>query len=122
MKKPYVLEFEIAGLPKMANCGHGNWRADHGRKMHWRAKVGDALKGVRLPHSPLQCISVRFTRCSSAEPDDDGLSHGFKPIRDALKFYGIVVDDRRKNLIADYRWEKAPPKAGKIKIKVEEIV
>lgn len=121
MDRKYILEFELQGLPKMANGSHGNWRADHGAKMAWRKKVGLALMLKHKPNPPLKLAKATFTRFSSVEPDDDGLTHGFKPIRDALKFYGIIEDDKRKNLVAEYRWEKAAPKQGKIKVKVEEV-
>jgi Holliday junction resolvase RusA-like endonuclease len=119
----YTLEFELPGLPKMANGGHGHWRADHAAKMAWRERVGLVLLSMkaRMPVAPLKLARVTFTRFSSVEPDDDGLTHGFKPIRDALKFYGIIEDDKRKNLVAEYRWEKAKPKQGKVRIKVESL-
>jgi hypothetical protein len=116
----YRLEFEIASLPKMANGGHGNWRADHGRKMHWRKWVGTALMG-KLPKKPLAFARVTLTRCSSVEPDFDGLAHGFKPIVDALVHFGVIVDDRGSVLERRYLWEKAKPKQGGIRVVLEEL-
>jgi Holliday junction resolvase RusA-like endonuclease len=82
--------------------------------------VGEFLMGM-TPKRPLDRVRVVFTRFSSVEPDDDGLVHGFKPIRDALVQWGVVVDDKRKNLAAEYRWEKAPPKHGKVRVEIEEL-
>lgn len=116
----YTFSFDIPGLPKMANGGHGNWRADHGQKKKWKQWVGECLMG-RFPPKPLARARVTFTRFSSSEPDDDGLAHGFKPVRDALVIYGIIQDDKRKNLEAVYRWERAKPKAGFIRVEIEEL-
>lgn len=113
--------FEIMGLPKMPNGGHGNWRADHARKMLWRKRVGSVLWG-QVPSEPFKKAHAVFTRCSSIEPDGDNLVIGFKPVRDALKFYGIILDDKPSCLTAEYRWEKAKQKAGRIKVTVAPVI
>jgi hypothetical protein len=97
-----MITFEIHGLPKMANGGHGHWRADYAHKQMWRKMA-------------------TFTRCSSSEPDDDGLVHGFKATRDALKHFGVIVDDRPSCLKSEYKWERAKRGAGKIKVSVEQL-
>jgi Holliday junction resolvase RusA-like endonuclease len=116
----YRLSFEIHELPKMANGSYGSWQADYHRKLRWRRLVGKCIQGM-TPKEPLARARGVFTRFSSVEPDDDGLVHGFKPIRDALTFYGVILDDKRKVLEAEYRWEKASPGKGRIKVEVEEI-
>ena len=114
------ITFEIHGLPKMSNGGHGNWRADHGRKMMWRKWVGMALMG-QVPKIPFAQAKATFVRCSSVQPDDDGLTHGFKAVRDSLKFFGVIVDDKPSCLKSVYIWERAKPGAGRIRVTVEGI-
>lgn len=114
-----MIQFEIFGLPKTANGGHGHWRADHARKKLWKKNVGTALLG-QIPKAPFQKAKAVFTRCSSSEPDFDNLCISFKPVCDALKAFGVIIDDKPSHFTAEYRWEKAKPKAGRIKVKVEE--
>lgn len=116
----FKLTFEIHALPKMANGSHGGWQAAAAQRKKWKLLTAQQLMG-RAPTVPFQRLRAVFIRCSSMEPDDDGLVHGFKPIRDALVQFGFVVDDKRKNLDAIYRWEKAPAKQGKIRVEIEEI-
>jgi hypothetical protein len=115
-----MITFEIHGLPKMANGGHGHWRADYAHKQMWRKMVGIALYG-QVPKVPFEKAKATFTRCSSSEPDDDGLVHGFKATRDALKHFGVIVDDRPSCLKSEYKWERAKRGAGKIKVSVEQL-
>jgi Holliday junction resolvase RusA-like endonuclease len=116
----YNYKFEIMGLPKMANGGHGHWRAEHASRKKWHELVGQQLLG-RVPRRPLKRTRVIFTRCSSSEPDFDGLVHGFKPVRDALVKFGVLEDDKPRNLVGEYYWEKAAPKKGRIRVEIEEI-
>ena len=108
---------ELPVLPKMANGSHGSWRADYARKMRLRKMIGLALYG-KIPAEPWERAIAVFTRFSATQPDDDGLVHGFKAIRDALKHFEVIVDDHPRCLTAVYRWEKAPKGKGKIRIEV----
>lgn len=111
---------EIPGLPKMANGGHGHWKKAHFEKKKWKEWMGLALLG-KLPKKPYARIRCIFTRHSASEPDYDGLVHGFKACRDALVIYGLVEDDKTRNIEAEYRWMKAKPKSGKITIEIFPI-
>ena len=114
------IQFEIKGLPRGPNGGHGHWRADHAKKMLWRKWVGMALMG-QIPPTPFARAKAIFTRCSSSEPDTDNLCISFKPVQDALKFYGVIKDDKPSCLNASWKWEKAKPGAGRIRVTVEGI-
>lgn len=116
----FRLSFRIDGLPKMANGSHGHWAAAAGERKRWKMLAAQQLVG-RAPPLPFQRVRATFTRHSSNEPDDDGLAHGFKPIRDALVKFGFVVDDKRANLEAIYRWEHAPRGQGHVTVEVEEL-
>lgn len=108
---------EIPFLPKMANGGHGSWRADYAEKLKMRKAVGRALWG-QIPAAPWTHANAVFTRLSARQPDDDGLVHGFKAARDALKFYRVIIDDHPRCLSSTYLWEQAPPRKGMIRILV----
>lgn len=104
----------------MANGSYGNWKRAASEKRKWKALVARELAGL-APPVPFNRLRATFTRHSSVEPDDDGLIHGFKPVRDALVKFGFVVDDKRKNLEAHYAWEKAPQGQGHITVEIESI-
>lgn len=118
----YRLEIELDGLPNLANrVFRGNWRGRHGATQAWKKKVISAIGG-RIPPEPLTKAKLTLTRFSSAEPDFDGLVTSFKPCIDSLIVAGIIVDDKRANVgVPEYLWERAAPKQGRIRIKVEEI-
>lgn len=105
----------------MANGSQGSsWRSGAAQKAKWKTAVARELVGL-APNRPFELAHVLFVRGSSKEPDDDNLSIGFKPLRDALVKYGFVVDDKPKNLKATYRWEHASPKKGFVRIEFEGI-
>jgi hypothetical protein len=120
--KPYVFEFEEMRLPSTTNAM---------ARMHWATKLKErnswnnvvmfwALK-LGIPPSPLVKAKLTLTRCSSIEPDFDGLVSSFKFVIDSLITNAIIVNDRRANIgIPEYVWEKAPQKKGKIKVRVLE--
>jgi Holliday junction resolvase RusA-like endonuclease len=116
----YRLNFEIMGLPKMANGGHFSWQRDYRVKKQWQKLVGQAIR-FQTPSKPMARVRATFTRFSSMTPDFDGLVHGFKPIVDALKHFGVIIDDKISNLDAAYKWEKASPGKGMIRVELEEI-
>lgn len=116
----YLLEFVVAGLPKLPNGSHGHWRVMAAHKKEWKKKAFAACWHKRPP-KPLEFAHATFTRHSSVEPDDDNLTSSFKAVRDGLKQSGIIVDDKSKHLKSTYLWVKAAPKAGFISVKVEGI-
>jgi Holliday junction resolvase RusA-like endonuclease len=62
------------------------------------------------------------TRYSTRKPDQDNLTFSFKHVVDGLKLSGVIVDDNPDAITATYLWQKAPPRQGKIKVVVEEIL
>lgn len=110
----------IDGLPRMANGSYGGWQRNAAEKKKWKTKAARELTGL-APGVPFERIRVTFTRCSSVEPDFDGLVHGFKPVRDALVKFGFVVDDKNRNLEATYLWMHAPQGQGHIKLDIESV-
>jgi Holliday junction resolvase RusA-like endonuclease len=107
-------------LPKMANGGHGNWKADHFRKKKIMQAVSDQLWG-KLPKKPLKSASGAFVRYSSKEPDYDGLVHGFKPVIDALVKLGVLENDTSEILEREYSWVKESPRKGRVEVHIVEL-
>ncbi len=72
------------------------------------------------PPEPLERAKLTLTRCSSREPDTDGLVSCFKHVVDGLVEAKVLADDRPSNIgIPDYRWEKCSNKLSRIKVQVE---
>lgn len=123
MNKPYELEFELMGLPKMSNQllgGHWTIRASHAKK--WKRAVWAACWHLRPP-LPLKKAMITLTRFSSQEPDFDGLTSGFKSPIDGLVEAKIIENDT-VSIIGQpiYIYMKVPPGSGKIAIAVKEII
>lgn len=117
-----MIRIEIPGLPKRFNQGQGtHWRARHAHNRKWKTWVGRALIG-QIPPQPYPKAELTLVRVSSVMPDFDGLVQSFKPIVDALKFFGVIIDDNM-NVIGQpsYRWEKGKAKEGKVIVTVKEI-
>lgn len=115
----YRLEIELPGLPKNANA-RLHWCARHRENLVWKDAVGWAVKG-KLPTAPLKHAKLTCIRYSSKPTDCDNVVAGFKPIIDGLVEHGILEDDKWNNIgMPTYRWEKCPPKAGKVRVIVEE--
>lgn len=117
----YNLEIEIKGLPKLANSLlWEHWSVKQKHNAQWKLNVSLAV-GRDKPESPLKKAKIELTRFSSNEPDFDGLVSSFKAVLDGLKGCGVIEDDK-VSVIGQpvYKWERAAPKAGKIKIRVEE--
>lgn len=116
------IEFEIDGLPPTINA--------IGR-MHWAVKVKNirmwtnlilASIGPNRPTTPFKKATLCLTRFSSSEPDYDNLVISFKPVIDALVKLEVITSDK-PSVIGQptYLWEKASPKKGKIKVRVEKV-
>lgn len=116
-----VISFEIKGLPKTTNSGG---------RTHWSIKAREAKYWINIvvfatvtqrPKTPFQKAKLTLTRCSSVESDFDGLVSSFKHVIDGLIAARIIVGDKMSNIGQPvYRWEKAKPKVGRIKITIEE--
>lgn len=113
----FDLSFEVEELPKLPNQVLG---------AHWRVRSSHAKKWKRLvsfqiidsiPEKPLQKASIVCTRFSSRKPDYDGLAGSFKSVIDALVHFKVIEDDT-PDVIGhpDYKWEKCPPRKGKIRV------
>ena len=119
----YTLQFQINDLPKMANIQNGksHWRHAHQEVQKWHKLVWAAV-GSKKPSSPLEKVRLTLTRFSSACPDYDGLVRGFKSVVDGLCKCGVLKDDKLSTTGTwDCQWKVAPPKQGKIEVKVEEV-
>jgi hypothetical protein len=118
--KPYLLEFQILGLPKMSNeLLRGHWGAKRGHAARWKMAVYTKCWHLRPP-APLSRALVTVTRCSAVQPDFDGLVSAGKPLIDGLVQAKIIVDDNMSVIGQPiYVWEKCQPKKGHVKIKVE---
>ena len=123
LEKNYRLEIELPGLPKTTNAARalGHWAKRHRLDAEWKATVGLYLSNKRPP-KPLEKAKLTLTRCSSVEPDYDGLVSSFKPVIDALVEAKVLQNDRVENIgHPQYMWEKAPARKGSIKVKIEEL-
>ncbi len=123
MTTPYVLEFELKGLPDLANnIYRGGFKARNGKSRRWKLRVAETV-GLKLrPPDPLQKARLTLTRYSHMRGDWEGRVISFKPIIDGLVEIGVLVDDNDNVIVArDYFWEKAKMNEGKIKVKVEEV-
>jgi hypothetical protein len=121
----YRLEFEIPGLPRMANLASGksHWRHAHNEAKKWKALTAAAVRIAGKPHSPLAHAALVLTRYSSVPPDPDGLVRGFKHVLDGLVESGVLENDKLTNIgMPEFRWEKCKPKQGKLRVVVEERV
>lgn len=123
VERTYAIEFAIAGLPKTPNALLGApWqvRAGHAKKWQRYVELAIGLNGA-LPATPLKRAEVWLTRCSSGSLDDEGLRGSFKAVVDALVRLGVLEDDSPKHMLAHYAHEKAAPRGGSIRVRVEEV-
>lgn len=118
--KPYLLEFELSGLPGTTNALMVHWRVRQRHTQKWKSAVYVECIRSGLPPEPLEKARLTFTRCSAKECDFDGLVSSFKSLCDGLITAGVIKDDK-PSVIGQptYLWEYARPKKGKVKIKVE---
>ncbi len=117
----YRITFEIDTLPQLQNARSKTsfWNY-HREAKNWVNWVALAIIG-HLPDKPLNRANVTLTRCSSIEPDCDGLFSGMKAPLDALVKVGIIKDDRPSVINFQAKWEKAPKNKGKIRFEIQEI-
>lgn len=122
IKPVYTLEFQLPGLPKLANqLLRSHWGTKVGHANTWKRKVWRAA-WVYKPVTPLTRAKLTLTRVSSREPDYDGLVSSFKSVIDGLVEAGILANDKRENVgVPEYLWRKGPRSPGKVIVRVEEI-
>jgi len=118
----YTLEFELSGLPKTTNSGgRAHWAVKVKEARTWKSAVLFSI-GTVLPPAPLKKAKLTLTRCSAIEPDFDGLVSSFKHVVDGLVLANVIENDKPSVIgQPEYRWEKAKPKQGKVRIKVEGL-
>ena len=117
---PYELDVTIPGLPACNTARNRHWRASKRNRDHFHLLLAAQI-GRNRPSSPLLRSEVTFTRASSREPDYDNLAQSFKPILASLVRLGVCLDDRRDNVgRPEYRWERAAPRHGAVRVQVRE--
>jgi hypothetical protein len=120
-EKRYELSFTLKGLPKLTNGSRTHWRVKHAHALKWKLRVSLACHG-RKPREPLSKAHVRITRCSSVEPDFDGLVSGGKHLIDGLVECGVLVGDKMSVIgRPEYLWEKRKPRDGHVIVEVKSI-
>jgi Holliday junction resolvase RusA-like endonuclease len=119
-----ILDIELGGLPPLNSADGPNRWTRRRMRIAWEAKVTGAVLVAlgKWPAEPLVKARITITRFSSTEPDFDGLVAGGKFLLDGLVKAGVIHDDR-PGIIGQpvYRWEKYPPKMGKVQILVESL-
>src|SRR3954469_12425023 len=105
MTKPYVLEFEIPGLPETTNEVLAmRLRTRMNRKAYWKSIVWQLVSG-RRPPIPIKRARLTLIRCSRTRPDPDGLTSSFKHVIDALVVARVLENDRHENIgFPNYDW------------------
>jgi hypothetical protein len=117
---PYALTGEIPGLPPTINqmLAATPWARKQIRDV-WHAKV-KLMVGRNKPEKPLAEAHLTLVRCSSKEPDILEGAASFKYCVDALRYCGVLEDDKTENISFEYRWQKTKPRHGMVKIAIEE--
>lgn len=125
----FVLEFELPGLPPMNTANGWHWRKRKKSKDEWVLRTTCAakceilkLKSEGRVFIPWDKATVELIRFSTREPDFDNLVQGGKFIMDGLVRAGVIRDDK-PSVIGQpvYLWEKAKPKEGKVRVRVEGV-
>lgn len=100
-----------------------HWAKYKKLREQWEMIVLAHVMGQRvMPVPSLARARITLTRRSSVEPDADNLRFSWKPVLDALKRCGIILDDKPAVIGTPVCiWEKAKPKQGSITVLVEEI-
>ena len=102
--------------------GHSRWKR-YAAKKTWEGAVAAAVLTElgRWPAAPLARARVEITRCSTTEPDYDGLVAGGKFLLDGLVRAGVLEDDNPRVVGQPvYRWERAKRGAGCVRVVVTD--
>lgn len=125
---PYRLRLELPGLSRVntAATRASRWR-QYREARRLQELVVLLVPRRKRPSAPLSRARVTLTRHSSVEPDHEQLAMGFKAVLDALTARGrgprarVLEDDSPRHVERVYRWEKAPPGAGRLTVLVEAL-
>lgn len=117
--KPYALEIELDGLPKLQSGAWGHWRTRRKHDERWKDLIGWEVVRLGPPPKLLDFASVECIRFSTREPDWDNLVASFKPLIDGL-IGTVLVDDSPTRLVRRYGWTKTDRGRGRMRIYVEE--
>ena len=126
MQEPvrYSLIMEIGGLPRMTNASGRpqHWAIKAKEKTAWKNAIALLVPFVKRPPAPISRARLVLTRFSTVSPDSDGLVSGFKHVIDGLVDIRILKNDKVVNIgMPEYRWKKAKPNHGKIRIELYEL-
>lgn len=117
-----IIEIKIDALPKRINEGHGShWTLRYAESKRWLKLIQWKVAGS-IPKEPWAKAKLTLIRGTSRCPDYNGLVYSFKVIEDALVKLKIIKNDTMDVIgQPDYKWEKAPPKKGYVRIMVQDI-
>ena len=121
----YVFEFTERRLPQTINqSGRQHWAAKVAASREWNNIVMyHVLKKGGPPNGPLPRAKLTLIRYSSREPDFDGLVSSFKVVIDALRYNGVILDDKMSNVgVPSYSWVSVKPREGSIYVRVEGVL
>jgi Holliday junction resolvase RusA-like endonuclease len=110
----YYLRIELVGLPTGGNSRQ-HWRAKYNENKKWKNRIFKAI-GSDKPTEPLKKVKLEYERYSSSRMDWDNLVISFKPIQDGLVEYGIIEDDKIKNIPEMPKYSQYDSKRGEGKI------
>jgi Holliday junction resolvase RusA-like endonuclease len=120
----YRLEIYERGLPPLGNAIlRMHFRAYGRLRKRWEMTLlHHAMKLGAKPLKPLERARITVTRYSATEPDADNLRFAGKPILDAMKRVGLILDDKPAVIgTPEFKWVKVPAKQGGVKIVLEEV-
>ncbi|MGZ3796482.1 MAG: hypothetical protein ACXVB1_08960 [Pseudobdellovibrionaceae bacterium] len=113
-----ILSFFIPSLPATPNqLLRRHWSIVMKEKKKWHGLVG--LCSMKYQGQPLEKAKLKLTRCSTRQPDFDGLTGSFKFIVDALVKAKVIIDDKYEVIgESEYCWEKCKRDEQGIRVEV----
>lgn len=119
----YSIAIVLKGLPKTQNALNTmHWAKKSAHNKKWKRDVLVAVLRYGKPAKPLSKATLKLTRCSSQQPDFDGLTGSFKCLIDGLVEAKVLSDDCPLVIGSPtYTWEKRSPKDGHVIIEVTGV-
>ena len=123
------IQKQLLSLNEVGTNAKGNaGRKYRGQRKHYIRKFGPWASHLPLPTGHRQVIvtrqyrSVRSARKYPARSYDwDNLVGGSKPLVDALRKSGLLLDDNPKNVTVAYRQEPSGTKSDYVLIEIQEF-